>query len=127
MERQIPRAEVRHYRLGRKNVLLTMREIGENGFTEATDMRISALIVHSQCSDHVLSVNLMPHQTAMKGHCEKANETFNKKLCSQLQVVFHKAKNDIVCHRYVGLTDLLRAVKAPDFVTCGHLPAQELR
>ncbi|KAJ8367403.1 hypothetical protein AAFF_G00318060 [Aldrovandia affinis] len=54
----------------------------------------------------------------MKGHCEKANETSNKKLCSQLQVVFHMAKNDIACHQYVGLTDLLRAVKAPDFVSC---------
>ncbi|KAJ8380182.1 hypothetical protein SKAU_G00009600 [Synaphobranchus kaupii] len=54
----------------------------------------------------------------MKGHCEKANETSNKKLCSQLQVVFHMAKNDIACHQYVGLTDLLRAVKAPDLVTC---------
>ncbi|KAJ8372405.1 hypothetical protein AAFF_G00289800 [Aldrovandia affinis] len=28
------------------------------------------------------------------------------------------AKSDIACHQYVGLTDLLRAVKAPDFVSC---------
>ncbi|KAJ8358389.1 hypothetical protein AAFF_G00010400 [Aldrovandia affinis] len=54
----------------------------------------------------------------MKGHCEKANETSNKKLCSQLRVVFHMAINVIACHQYVGLTDLLRAVKAPDFVSC---------
>ncbi|XP_033977285.1 zinc finger protein 862-like [Trematomus bernacchii] len=53
----------------------------------------------------------------MKGHCERANEASNMKLCSQLKVVFHMAKNDIAGNQYAGLTELLREVKAPDFVT----------
>ncbi len=90
----------------------------KNGFTRgSTNMRSSSLIEHSQCSDHVITVNLFSQQTAMKGHCKKAQETSNKKLCSQLQVVFYMTKNDIACHQYEGLTELLGAVKTPDFVT----------
>lgn len=74
-------------------------------------------IEHSQCNDHVMVVSLFSQQTATKGHCEKATETLNKTLCCQLQVVFHMTKNDISCYQYVGLTELLGAVRAPDFVT----------
>lgn len=90
----------------------------KNGFTRgSTNMRCSSLIEHSQCNDHVMAVSLFSQQIAMKGHCEKATKTLNKTLCSQLQVVFHMTKNDIACHQYEGLTELLGAVRAPDFVT----------
>ncbi|KAF3856937.1 hypothetical protein F7725_017660, partial [Dissostichus mawsoni] len=90
----------------------------KNGFTKgATNKRTSALIEHSQSNEHILSVNTIPQQTAMKGHCERANESSNMKQYSQLKVVFQMAKNDIAGNQYAGLTELLREVKAPDFVT----------
>ncbi|CAK6981758.1 zinc finger protein 862-like [Scomber scombrus] len=90
----------------------------KNGFTRgSTNMRSSSLIEHSQCNDHVIAVSLFSQQTAMKSHCEKAKDILNKKLSSQLQVVFYMTKNDIACHQYEGLTELLGAVRAPYFVT----------
>ncbi|XP_061573635.1 zinc finger protein 862-like isoform X1 [Cololabis saira] len=91
----------------------------KNGFTKgSTNMRMSSLVEHSRCNDHVSAVTLSAQRAAMEGHCERAKETSNKKLCSQLKVVFYMAKKDIACHQYEGLTELLGAVpEAPDFVT----------
>lgn len=73
-------------------------------------MRNSSLV------DHIVVVGLLSQQKPMEAHCEKAVEKIKKKLCSQLQVVFYMAKNDVACHQYEGLTQLLGVVKAPDFV-----------
>lgn len=42
-------------------------------------MRSSSLIEHTQCNDHVSAVTLFSQQTTMKGHCDEATETLNKK------------------------------------------------
>ncbi|KAJ3581115.1 hypothetical protein NHX12_017030, partial [Muraenolepis orangiensis] len=54
---------------------------------------------------------------AMKSQINSAKERTSQKLHSQLKVVFHMAKNDIPGHQFSGMTDLLRAVGAPDFET----------
>ena len=90
----------------------------KNGFTRGSaNMRFSSLTEHSQCNDHISAANLKQLQMAMKGQCEKATDSSKKKLCSQMKVVFHMAKHDIPGHQYVGMTELLRAVQAPDFTT----------
>uniref|UniRef100_A0A9J8ACM9 C17orf113 probable zinc finger domain-containing protein n=1 Tax=Cyprinus carpio carpio TaxID=630221 RepID=A0A9J8ACM9_CYPCA len=89
-----------------------------NGFTRGSNnLRMSALIEHSQSNDHVAAHNLTPQQVAMKGHCDKATETSKKKLCSQLKIVFHMAKHDLPSNHFVAQTELLQALEAPDFVT----------
>ncbi|KAL2095484.1 hypothetical protein ACEWY4_010203 [Coilia grayii] len=77
---------------------------------------MSALLEHSQSNDHVSALNLTPQQVAIKGHCDKATETSKKKLSSQLKVVFHMAKHDLPSNYFVAQTELLQALKAPDFV-----------
>ncbi|KAJ4922750.1 hypothetical protein JOQ06_004153 [Pogonophryne albipinna] len=54
---------------------------------------------------------------AMKNHIDSAKEQSSQKLHSQLKVVFHMTKNDIPGNQFRGMTDLLRAVGAPDFGT----------
>lgn len=53
----------------------------------------------------------------MKDQCDKAVDASKRKLCSQMKVVFHMAKNDIPRNQYTGMTELLRAVQAPDLAT----------
>ncbi|KAJ4929686.1 hypothetical protein JOQ06_018708 [Pogonophryne albipinna] len=53
----------------------------------------------------------------MKSHIDSAKEQSSQKLHSQLKVVFHMTKNDIPGNQFRGMTDLLRAVGAPDFGT----------
>ncbi|KAM4551083.1 uncharacterized protein C17orf113-like [Odontesthes bonariensis] len=89
-----------------------------NGFTKgSTNLRMSALIEHSQSNDHVSALHLKPQQVVMKSHCEKATESSKKKLSSQLKIVFHMAKHVIPSNQFVAQTELLRALEAPDFVT----------
>ncbi|KAI4800054.1 hypothetical protein KUCAC02_016591, partial [Chaenocephalus aceratus] len=90
----------------------------KNGFTRgSTNMRASALTEHSQCQDHTFAVNAGQQQMAMKSHIDSAKEQSSQKLHSQLKVVFHMTKNDIPGNQFRGMTDLLRAVGAPDFGT----------
>ncbi|KAI4813334.1 hypothetical protein KUCAC02_024666, partial [Chaenocephalus aceratus] len=90
----------------------------KNGFTRgSTNMRASALTEHSQCQDHTFAVNAGQQHMAMKSHIDSAKEQSSQKLHSQFKVVFHMTKNDIPGNQFRGMTDLLRAVGAPDFGT----------
>lgn len=89
-----------------------------NGFTKgATNMKRGAINDHSQCTDHIASVQLMQQQKAMKEHCDKAKQSSSDALISQLKVVYHMSQNDIPCHQFVAMTELLKSIKAPDFKT----------
>ncbi|KAM3875379.1 uncharacterized protein C17orf113-like [Diretmus argenteus] len=80
-------------------------------------MQKSALNEHSGSTDHTTACSLNKQQLAIKGHTEKAKEISSNKLESQLVVVFDMAKRMIPCHQFVGQTELLRALKAPDFIS----------
>ena len=59
----------------------------------------------------------MRQQAEMKRHTDTALEASSDKLGSQLMVAFYMAKNDVPSIQFDKLTELLRVVKAPDFMT----------
>ncbi|XP_063050080.1 uncharacterized protein C17orf113-like [Engraulis encrasicolus] len=87
-----------------------------NGFTKGSvNLKKSALVEHSESSDHKSAMALTPQQSAMKHHCELATKSRRDSLVAQMKVVYHMAKSDIPTHQFRGLTELLQSLEAPDF------------
>lgn len=80
-------------------------------------MKMSALKEHTECQDQRVAVNLTQNQTTMASHVAKVKDKDNETLCSQLKMMFHIAKSETSGQQDRGMIELLKAVKAPDFLT----------